>query len=293
MGTRKGRPGAAWIVALACSVLLLSEGPAHADERRGGDPLWEALLQDSRQALASLVQGLALGPVTAANGSEGVTVPDGRPRMVVVGFTGGLERQDSRVSGVVRLRKKIDAHVGETTDVTALAYNNFDWRQATHDVLALAREIRDEAGVGARVAPPVVVVYGHSWGGGAITKFARALRHEGLDVALAVYIDAFTLRTPRVPDNVRYAVNIYQRTGIFRGLPLRGKNRVIAESPDDTVILANLRIKPDTEHFGWNWNLVQPLLYRHHHRIGHDVRIQRFLLDLVSVAPPAVEASTP
>lgn len=276
-----------WVVTLTASCMLLA-GSVHADPRRPGDPLWDALLQDSRQALASLVHGLALAPVVSSDAGLAL-----RPRMVVVGFTGGLERQDSRVSGVVRLRRKIDAHVGDTADVTALAYNNFDWREATRDVLSLAREIRDEADFGASVAPPVVVVYGHSWGGGAITKFARALRDEGLDVALAVYIDAFTLRTPRVPDNVRYAVNIYQRTGIFRGLPLRGKNKVVAESPDDTVILANLRIKPDTDHFGWNWNLVQPLLYRHHHRIGHDVRIQRFLLDLVSVVPPAVEASTP
>ena len=132
------------------------------------------------------------------------------------------------------------------------------------------------------------MVYGHSWGAGAIAKFARALGREGLDVALAVYIDAFTFRRPRVPENVRYAINIYQRAGLLRGFPLRGKSALVARDPAATVILANLRVTPETGHFGWNWNLVQPMLYRQHHRIGHDVRIARLILDVVAL-PDAAE----
>jgi hypothetical protein len=101
-------------------------------------------------------------------------------------------------------------------------------------------------------------------------------------VALAVYVDAFALRNPRVPANVRYAVNLYQRSGILRGLPLRGKGKLVLEDPAATTLLANLQIKPQTDrYFGWHWNLVQPLLYLHHHRMGHDVRLHRYLLAVI------------
>jgi pimeloyl-ACP methyl ester carboxylesterase len=174
-------------------------------------------------------------------------------------------------------------------DVRALTYNNFRWRRAASDVVALARA--DGAATSPAGLPggdlslpqPFIIVYGHSWGGGSIAKFARLLRDEGLDISLAVYIDAFTVRNPRVPDNVRYAVNFYQRAGLLRGLPLRGKRQLVPESPDATHILGSYRLRPDTDHFGWNWNLIQPLLYRHHHRISHDVRLQHYLVEAVGV----------
>jgi hypothetical protein len=84
-----------------------------------------------------------------------------------------------------------------------------------------------------------------------------------------------------MPANVRFAVNLDQRTGVLRGLPLRGKKTLRPDDPQATIVLGSLRITPRTEHFGWNWNLVQPLLNRQHHRIGHDVRLRDYLIDLV------------
>lgn len=262
----------AWSATLALVVGLLL-APAGPGAAAPPDQPWAELRAQSRQVLAALVDE----HTAVASDGEAVSM---RPRLVVVGFTGGLERENSRVSGVVRLRRRIEDHVGDAPGVVARAYSNFAWRRATDDVLALAAE----------GPPPVIVVYGHSWGGGAITKFARAVGEGGLDVALAIYIDAFTLRNPRVPGNVRYAMNIYQRTGLLRGLPLRGKSKLMAEAPERTTVLANLRVTPETEHFGWNWNLIQPIFYRHHHRIGHDLRIQRLLLDLVSLVAVPTEA---
>lgn len=281
----------------AGTFILISWIAAGASVAAAGDdpvnPAWAALRDRSNQALSSLTRSTPRVHPTA----DGADAPSA-PRMIVVGFTGGLEGKDSRVSGVVRMRKKIEQHVGDHRDVVALTFNNRDWRPAAAEVLALtARGKRNDvdtlvpdgdgdinrppAAWTSSGAVPLIVVYGHSWGAGAITRFARVLREEGVDVALAVYIDAFSMRNPRVPDNVRYAVNLYQRTGIFRGLPLRGKSKLVLESPESTVVLANLRITPDTEHFGWNWNIVQPLLYRHHHRMGHDVHLQSYLLDLI------------
>jgi hypothetical protein len=269
-------------------VMCLSAGPAFADSdrRRVADADWEALQNRSRDALVRLSESFS----HTAPGEDDAAPAGLVPRTIVIGFTGGLEGQGSSVSGVVRMRRAIDAHFGESPAVTARAYSNFKWRRAASDVLALVRPLRADDSSGrqgqeaaSRPSQPMIVVYGHSWGAGAIGKFARELRREGVDVSLAIYIDAFTLRNPRVPGNVRYAVNVYQRTGLLRGMPLRGKKQLLAQSPDTTTILGSLRIRPETDHFGWNWNLIQPLLYRHHHRIGHDARIQDFLLDLVAL----------
>ncbi len=246
-------------------VLCASSIPSWASDDH--DDAWVTLRQRSLQALASLSPA---GAILTPDVVDAHT-----PAVIVVGFTGGLERRDSRVSGVVRMRRALVEANGASPDVVVATYSNFHWRRAATDVRGLMPRA-DSA-----TPRPLVLVYGHSWGAGAITKFARALAAHDIDVALAVYVDAFTLRQPRVPANVRYAVNLYQRTGILRGLPLRGKKSLRAVDPEATTVLGSLRVTPRTEHFGWNWNLVQPLLYRQHHRIGHDVRLRDYLFTLV------------
>lgn len=279
MNARLGPPRRRSALALALVLSLGAGTLVRADEPL--DPRWEALRRQSRQIVTDLLrQQTATGPDSA---HEIITLPPAS-RILVIGFTGGLEGADSRVSGVVRLRRRIAEHVGGP-NVEARTYSNFAWRQAATEVTTAVQAADPDGGSGPdrrRAIPPVIVVYGHSWGAGAIGKFARALDHEGLDIALAVYIDAFTLRKPRIPANVRTAVNVYQRTGILRGWPIRGKSGLVARSPD-TTILANLRVTPETRRFGWSWNLIQPLFYRQHHRIGYDARIERLLLDLVTL----------
>lgn len=276
--------------ALGLSVVVLAAGPAAASADRPPshvDPRWEAL----HDALLPRIASTRLTPgFDDDDAAVRVPVPEGahlhRPAVIVVGFTGGLERHDSAISGIVRLRHAVSARLGDTPQVAMLTYNNFNWRQAGRDVLQLVQFARDWQHAGTRdgettLPQPLIVVYGHSWGGGSIAKFARLLAGADLEISVAMYIDAFTVRNPRLPANIRYAVNFYQRTGVLRGLPLRGKRRLEPEAPDATTIIGSFRITPETEHFGWHWNLVQPLLYRHHHRISHDVRLQRYLLDIV------------
>ena len=219
--------------------------------------------------------------------------------VIIVGFTGGMEGRDSRVSGVVRIREAVIRELDASPGVLALTYNNFHWREAVRDVLALARPPDLAESAGAEIAGatpplprPAIIVYGHSWGGASIGKFSRALRAAGVEIALAVYIDVFAVRNPRVPDNVRTAVNFYQRTGLLRGLPLRGKRHLISEGRE-TALVGSFELKPQTEHFGWNWNLIQPLLYRHHHRIGHDLRVRRYLVEAAAWYREAARRDVP
>jgi hypothetical protein len=200
--------------------------------------------------------------------------------LIVVGFTGGAERRDSSISGVVRAGRAVASATRGDRGVTVLLYNNAEWPEAGRDVLALAQA---HSGDG-----PLIVTYGHSLGAGSIGRFARSLGAQEIAIDLAVYIDAVTWRNPRVPSNVRRAVNFYQRTGLLRGLPLRGKSRLIPESPSATTLLGSYRLSPKTPRFGWHWNLVQPLFYRHHHRLAHDERIQQLLVSVA--APPLHDA---
>jgi hypothetical protein len=261
------------LIGLALAVHLASPAVMWASDRPA-DPQWIVLQERSREALSAM---RTVVDHDAASDSRRVT------RMVVVGFNGGREGPDSNVSGLVRLRRQIESSMAGSEHVVALTYNNRDWSRAAHDVAAYVEALEGPASLPpAAVAEPIIVVFGHSWGGGAITKFARELGTRDLAVALAVYVDAFSLRNPRVPGNVRYAVNLYQRSGILRGFPLRGKSKLVLEDPAATTVLANLQIRPQTDrYFGWHWNLVQPLFYLHHHRMGHDIRLHRYLLSLI------------
>lgn len=244
---------------------------------------WEAIHQEMREALAVVSQEY-FGP--AAEQRSRVQLRQQAlaalaPWMIVVGFTGGMEGPDSTASGIVALQAHLEEHLDAETGVLTLTYNNFHWRRAAAKVMETVRA-RHSAGVPG-MAQPLVVVHGHSWGAGSIGKFARLLRDDGLEISLAIYIDSFMWRNPRVPANVRNAVNFYQRAGLLNGLPMRGKSRLVPEDPERTRILGNYRIRPQTESWGWSWNLLQPLLYRQHHLIAHDERLRKYLLEIVNL----------
>src|SRR5690606_36552874 len=87
----RGLPAPGRLLVSLIAVWFLTTGTVAAAD----DQDWLVLVERSREALSSLA------PDPAAPEASGCL------RTIVVGFTGGLEGGESRISGVVRLRKKI------------------------------------------------------------------------------------------------------------------------------------------------------------------------------------------
>jgi hypothetical protein len=82
-----------------------------------------------------------------------------------------------------------------------------------------------------------IILYGQSFGGAAVVKFARQLNEIAVPVLLTVQIDSVGRGDETIPANVRTAANFYQNTGRL----IRGAKNIRAADPNRTVILFNRR----------------------------------------------------
>jgi hypothetical protein len=85
------------------------------------------------------------------------------------------------------------------------------------------------------------VVYGQSFGGAAVVKFARQLQKLRIAIHLTVQIDSVGVGDGTIPANVKYAANLYQDNGRF----ISGEHPIDAADPSQTVILGNWRFDYD------------------------------------------------
>ena len=97
-----------------------------------------------------------------------------------------------------------------------------------------------------------VVIYGVSFGGAAVVKFARDLHALDISVLLTVQVDSVGRGDGLIPPNVRRAANFYQQNGTV----IRGEGPIRAEDPERTTILADCRVnydkrKVDISHVNW------------------------------------------
>jgi hypothetical protein len=253
-------------------MLLLGAGvSASAGElKRIHDDLRRALLDLSERVDAKWKPEL---PVPAAASSS-----PGSARVLVVAFTGGLVPKVHPISGVAMLTHRING-MGDD-GVATLLFGRSDWRRAAAEVLKLAHS---SPGAPGRLGQPLIVACGHSLGANAMDKFARLLGQSGLEVSLAVYIDAFSLGKPRVPANVACAVNFYQRAGLLKGIPVRGQSGLVASAPARTTLLGSYLLKPRDKPPKAEPRPFRRLLFEQHYLLAHDARVHGYVCGAVRI----------
>ena len=258
-------------IAIVAMLLLGADRIASA-----GD--WERIHGDFRRALLDLSGrlGAEWKPDLPAPGVAAAW--PGSARVVVVGFTGWLEPHGPPDSGIRVLTRRIDG-MGDQ-GVAALLYGYGQWRQAAAEVLRLAHSSPDSPG---RLRQPLIVACGHSLGANAMGKFARLLGQSGLEVSLAVYIDAFSAEKSKVPANVACAINFYQRAGLFKGLLVRGQSGLVAEAPGRTTLLGSYLLQPRDKPPKVKPRPFRRLFFEQHYLLAHDARVQGFICQAVRI----------
>jgi hypothetical protein len=155
--------------------------------------------------------------------------------ILIIGFMGGRDPWDSKHVGVGRTAIALRDRNLENVHIVTV--------QNTHRHLALrlVRKAfdRDQDGMLSplEVQAARVILYGQSWGGAAVVKFARQLERIGVPVMLSVQVDSVGISDGEIPANVCRAANFYQNNGRI----IRGEPEIRADDPTRTTILFNQR----------------------------------------------------
>ena len=151
---------------------------------------------------------------------------------LVIGFLGGRDAWDDSSKGVRQLALELRSE--------GLLAETFENRRR-NVALEVVRDALDRNGDGAIDAQETrtirLVVYGQSFGGAAVVKFARELNELDVPIELTVQIDSVGRDDALIPPNVHSAANLYQTDGWF----LDGEHPIRAEDPKATRILGNWR----------------------------------------------------
>lgn len=121
--------------------------------------------------------------------------------------------------------------------VKARVMSHNQWKNAARTIIANHKKF----------GPRPVILIGHSWGGNAILKLAKALNRERISVTYMVTFDA-TAPQP-APSNVRRLTNFYLKGGgwgvaVKRGSGFRGVLNNVDLSKDKKVSHTNIDDRP-------------------------------------------------
>ncbi|MFQ5791412.1 MAG: hypothetical protein ACE5JI_13150 [Acidobacteriota bacterium] len=151
---------------------------------------------------------------------------------LVLGFLGGRDAWNDSSKSVRQLALRLRA------PAKGIHVETFENRRRplAEAFLTQALDCNDDGAVDLREASRVsLVVYGQSFGGAAVAKFARRLATLGIPILLTVQIDSVGRGDADIPPNVRYAANLYQDNGWF----IEGEHPIRAVDPERTQILGN------------------------------------------------------
>jgi len=156
------------------------------------------------------------------------SVPSGS--CVVLGFLGGRDARDDESKGVRRLALRLR---NTEHHLYAETFSNRHRKLAEEFLLQVLDRNRDGRIDSSESRP--LVVYGQSFGGAATVKFAWRLARMHVPVYLTIQIDSVGTDDDRIPLNVAYAANLYQKNGWI----IRGENPIRAVDDSQTQILGN------------------------------------------------------
>jgi hypothetical protein len=152
---------------------------------------------------------------------------------LIIGFMGGRDSFRDRKVGVGRLADKLRDR--KLPGVHVETIENMKRGMA----MKFVRRSLDRDGDGvldkAERRTARIILYGQSFGGAAVVKFARQLHARDIPVLLTVQVDSVGRTDEVIPPNVRAAANFYQQDG----WPIRGENEIRAADPQRTRILFN------------------------------------------------------
>lgn len=170
--------------------------------------------------------------------------PFRRDDTLIIGFMGGRDSWRDENVGVGRLAAKLRSH--QLDGVHVETFENLKRGLALNFVKnGLDRDGNGELDDSERNSARIIL-YGQSFGGAAVVKFARQLNKIAVPVLLTVQIDSVGRGDEMIPANVRTAANIYQNNGRF----IRGAKDIRATDPSRTDILFN-------RHFDYRNRVVQ------------------------------------
>ncbi len=201
--------------------------------------------------------------------------------VLIIGFMGGRESWDNDKRGVRKLALKLRAM--NLPGVHVETVENKKRRLALELIRNAFDRDRDGRLDERERSSARLVVYGQSFGGAAVVKFARQLKEMGVPVLLTVQVDSVGRGDKVIPSNVRRAANLFQRDGLL----IKGEREIRAEDPTRTTIIGNFKFdyggkEIDLSEVSWLKRLFQAA----HTKMDHDPEVwalvERTILDVIS-----------
>ena len=195
---------------------------------------------------------------------------------LILGFMGGRDSWHNTEVGVGWMAQRLRDHHLPGVHVETVENRKRDL------AVRLVRESLDLNGDGrlqnVERSNARIIIYGQSFGGAAVVKFARQLYALRIPVLLTVQVDSVGLNDSAIPPNVLRAANLYQDNGWL----MRGEAPIQAQGPDRTEILGNFRFdydgsNIDLSHLPWYKTLGRVA----HARMDRDPAVWRKVEELI------------
>ncbi len=187
---------------------------------------------------------------------------------LIVGFHGGRDSWDDQRRSIRKLALKLRSLNLEGVHAETVENTR---REVALELVKKALDTNRDARLdAAECASARIVLYGQSFGGAAVVKFARDLEGLGVPVLLTVQIDSVGRDDDVIPPNVAAAANLYQD----QGRVIRGEPQIRAADPSRTRIVGNFKYdyrgkKIDISGVPW----FKKIFRNDHTRMEHDPQV--------------------